>query len=74
MTEKKTYKYFFVEQLNDDRYVVRNNKSGDLLGTIEWYPRWSKFVWLQNSNAIMCEGCLDNIQDAIQWAEERRKS
>lgn len=60
-------KYKFIQMCYDEtfsQWEVRNNKSGSLLGFIEWYPRWKQWVFqAEVGNIIFSADCLSDIQN-----------
>ena len=61
-----TYKFITIEQ--DDgicnskpSYTVTNNKSGDKLGKISYYPRWKTYVFDPDDGTCYSMDCLKDI-------------
>jgi len=77
-TDERCYKFFTVECLpvaaghRTPRYMIRNNRSGDLLGVIAWYASWRQFCFFPEADTVWSNGCLADVQDAIKSAEQRR--
>ena len=46
-------------------YFIINNRSGDLLGRIVWYPPWRMWIAHFLDDVVWSSGCLADIQDAI---------
>ena len=42
------------------KYLVRNYK-GELLGRINYWKKWKKYVWEQESRVMMSESCLREV-------------
>lgn len=42
-----------------------NNKSGDELGEIQWYPLWRQWCYFPTVQAVYSAGCLADIQSFI---------
>ena len=55
-------------------YECRNNKSGDVLGIIKWYPAWRQYCYFPSCPAVYSKGCLDDIAHFINKIMEERKS
>ncbi len=67
-----TYKFVFMEKMAFEAhkrpvYGVANNKSADILGRIEYYPRWRQWIYTPISEGIVLSaGCLCDIADFIR--------
>jgi hypothetical protein len=68
-------RYTFIQVIPDDTgemyagrpmYDIVNNRSGDFLGQILWYPAWRKWVARFYDNAVWSTDCLENVNDAIR--------
>ncbi len=81
---ERSYKYFTVRERGPNRpgvydgerwYRIFNNRSGLSLGTIEWYARWRQFCFFPQrfSETVWSAECLADLQNAIKWAEERKR-
>ena len=47
-------------------YACRNNKSGDAIGYVEWYPAWRQWVFNpEGTNIILSVSCMADIADFI---------
>ena len=44
---------------NDNKFYAYYGKT--LLGHIEFYPEWKKYVWEQYEDIIMSISCLKNV-------------
>lgn len=47
-------------------YLCRNNKTNSVLGGIEYYHSWRKFVFEGKENAVFDTSCLANIIDFMK--------
>jgi hypothetical protein len=64
------YKHInFEEQLEKHNekswYLIKNNKSGDVLGKVYFYKPWKKYTVTFKEVAVFDEGCLKDIIDFI---------
>jgi len=66
---KKRYKFITIQDFSElhgkPMFEIINNKSGDMLGTIEYYPRWRQYVCYFEESAVFNTECLLNIIDFI---------
>jgi len=62
---KTQYKFIHFEEVKtDDKpyYWIRNNKSGDYLGCISWYPNWKMWVFsAADDQCVFNDSCLKDI-------------
>ncbi len=76
---ERSYKYFSVRERVDAAgmkwYRILNKRSWLTLGTIEWYEPWRQFCFFPQrfSETVWSADCLSDLQDAIRWAEGRRR-
>ncbi len=49
-------------------WECRNNKSGDLLGHVKYWPSWRQYCFLTSSEygIILSVGCMADIQKFIE--------
>jgi len=75
--DERRYKFFTVQCLPTEpgrktpRYAILNNRSGNLLGIIEWYGPWRQFCFFPEAGTVWSNGCLAGVQDAIKRATLR---
>ena len=50
-----------------------NNKSGNRLGVIKWYPGWRQYIFEVTARAIYSIDCLKDIEDFIKELKIDRK-
>jgi len=55
-------------------YSVRNNKSDDSLGLIQWYPQWRQYIFFPANDTIYSAGCLRDIDTFITELMGARKT
>lgn len=46
-------------------WAITNNKSGVLLGIIEWYPSWRQYVFVPKEPSCFNNECLRTTEDFI---------
>jgi hypothetical protein len=66
----KKYKYITVHEPGQvwnkkPVYHITNTRSGDVLGSIVYYPAWRQFVFNANASAIFSFECLEDIIDSM---------
>lgn len=74
----KEYKYIPLhkdDEVDGTTYPIRNNKTDNCLGWLEWYPVWKQFVFVPSARrvTVWSKSCLDDIMDAIDVATSERK-
>jgi len=75
----RRYKWFEVQELppcgrrKTPLYVITRRDSTIALGHIEWHGPWRRFVLVPAELSVWSAGCLADVQDAIRWAEQRRR-
>ena len=47
-------------------YSCRNNRSGEELGLVKWFPSWRQYCFYPVSDIILSKGCLKDIQNFIE--------
>ena len=73
---KLEYKHIlFVEQpivQGRQRYTCRNKKNGGLLGQVEWYGPWRKYIFWPNGycESVFGETCLRDIIHFLNQLKE----
>ena len=53
-------------------WSCRNNRSGDELGEIKWYPAWRQYCYFPACPAVYSVDCLEEINNFIQRLQEER--
>ena len=53
-------------------WSCRNNKSGDELGVIKWYPAWRQYCYFPTVQAVYSTGCLKDIEEFVEQLEAER--
>jgi len=75
----RDYQYFFVVESppakgrTTSTYGVVNRRSGRSIGTIRWHGAWRQFCFFPHNDTVWSAGCLADLQDAIKWADGRRR-
>ena len=62
------YKYIEFRQIESNTKIwgCYNRKSGMLLGTVEWYGRWNRYLFSPDAGIVFTQDCLENIIDFIK--------
>jgi len=47
-------------------WLIRNKRSQDVLGQIEWYAQWRQYVAIFQENAVWSQDCLADVREFIQ--------
>lgn len=50
------------------------NRTGDVLGFLEWNSRWKQFEFVPKENTGFTQDCLADIADFIRQLETGRKN
>lgn len=68
-----SYKFFFVMKsglslgcAGRHDYQIVNRHSGEIIGGIDWYPRWRQYVFWSTASAVWSVGCLADVQAFIR--------
>lgn len=72
----RIYKSFVVNRVNrhsdvSPEYLLTNRWSGDPLGMVYWHEE--KYVFLPVAGTKWTSEDVQDVQDVIAWAEQRRK-
>ena len=51
-------------------YLCRNNRTNSILGGVEYYPSWRKYVFEGKENAVFDISCLTDIIDFMKQIEQ----
>jgi hypothetical protein len=69
---KTKYKFIYFEEVENDMFPeekkiwwVKNNRSKSRIGSIEWYPPWSQYCFMPESQTVFNNTCLADIQNFI---------
>ena len=49
---------------------VRNNRSGEALGMVQWHAPWRQYCYFPTQSAVYSAGCLADIQAFIEEASD----
>jgi len=71
MKEYLTIEQEFIEGRKTPIYNVWRTE-GNFLGSVFWYSQWRCFVWQQEPESIMSEGCLSEMWNKIREFEAER--
>lgn len=73
---EKRYRFIhFVEierKAKTSVFSCRNNRSGEELGQVRWYPAWRRYCYFPTVQAIYSAGCLADIQHFMEAVEKAR--
>lgn len=73
MPEQIDYKFIHFEE-TATFWFCKNNKSGAILGRVEWYYPWKQYIFEPSGSALFSADCLADIQHFMgQLAQERKK-
>lgn len=53
-------------------YQCCNNKSGVEIGIVKWYSPWRQYCFLPSADTIFNKGCMEYINDFIEFATKNR--
>lgn len=67
-------KYRFITIKQDDRplfggkpvYQILNNRSGDQLGALSYYPPWRQYVFSSSLSSVFNNSCLRDVLDFME--------
>ena len=48
-----------------------NNRSGEELGEIKWYPAWRQYCYFPTVQAVYSVGCFEDINHFIRQLTDR---
>jgi hypothetical protein len=46
-------------------WTIENKRSGDILGRIEWYGPWRRYVAIFSDGAVWSHDCLADVSEFI---------
>ena len=72
MTIQTRYKFIHFE-IYGSAWLIHNNKTDDVLGSIQWYLRWKQFVFVPTVDVLFSADCLSDIQRFIEILGKRRR-
>jgi hypothetical protein len=52
-------------------WVIRNKRSRDILGRIEWYARWRQYVAIFSEDVVWSQDCLADVSEFINHTDPR---
>ena len=66
-----TYKFiYFEKRINlrkrTQRWLCKNNKSRETLGSIKWFPSWKQYCYFPYELGIYSYDCLEDIADFLK--------
>lgn len=73
---KTHYEYIYFEKTTEEKpnktltWYVKNKRSNDFLGRIEWYPRWRCYCLNPTMDTVFSLDCLADIIDFIKQLKE----
>lgn len=54
-------------------WVITNNRSGETIGYVVWYPAWRQYCFRADLEAIWNKDCLRTIADFCERRTTERK-
>jgi len=77
MIGRKTYKYIYIEVLEDKPktkvYGVFNNRTNSALAEIKWYSPWREYCIFYFSDTVFNLSCSQDIVDFLSTLKAERK-
>jgi hypothetical protein len=75
---KTDYKYLkfilgFTQPPKTSVWLCKNIQSGDVLGTVKYYPAWRQYCYFPQSCTVFNDGCLRDIADFLSQLDTDRK-
>lgn len=73
---KRIGTYLWAQRLQQGAGIYRiENTRGEVLGGIEWYPPWKRFVFLAlEPEVVWSAGCLRSVSDFLLKIGDDRKA
>jgi hypothetical protein len=47
-------------------WLIRNKRSQDVLGQIEWYAQWRQYVAIFQESAVWSQDCLADVREFMK--------
>ncbi len=76
---KTRYKHIYFEEFGIGSepqrtiYLCRNNKTSSVLGGVEYYPAWRKWVFEGKEDAVFDTSCLADIIDFMKQLNQSQR-
>lgn len=58
---KTRYRFIHFAPMTDSYWTIHNNKRDAIIGNVEYYESWKKFVSAFNETTILDSSCLRDI-------------
>ena len=72
---KTKYKYInFKKTPEETQWICLNNGAGNILGVIEYHPKWRQYVIDFKERCIFNNQCLCDIADFLTQLNEKTKA
>lgn len=72
----KKYKYITMVLVDQKPktgvYRVDNNRNGQELGIIKWFPGWRQYCYFPSCPAVYSKGCLEDINEFMESLRNQR--
>lgn len=68
----KKYRYIIIRQDGEEMfngkpvYRIHNNRSGDQLGILSYYPGWKQYVFSSQPECVFNDSCLRDVLDFME--------
>ena len=66
---KTRYKFIHFQDMGTE-WVCFNNKSMDVLCTVEFYKPWKQYVCSFSEGVVFSAGCLDDMSNFVKQLEK----
>jgi len=73
MTTQKVGPYMRAEVLSDGIWLLLDRHS-NTLATVEWYPRWKRYVLMPERGSVWSWDCLEAAAGWIRSLDEKEKA
>lgn len=74
---KTRFRHIHFDEIGDLQhggcYLIKNNKTNSILGYIEWYKPWRKYIVRYEEDAVFDETCTCDILDFLMRLKETGK-
>ena len=71
----KWLRFLLLDKTNKTSFWRVENKGGEELGFIKWYPQWRQYCFISHSSVVYSQSCLEDIAEFIKkLMDERRRN
>ena len=57
-----------------NNYVISNNSTGQVLGTISWFSSWRQYCFDPSRGTVWSSSCLDLVIELVKEINEAHKN